>query len=427
MDFYDKSELAPFDKWLRSHSHISRILPSVPRKCGIGWEQYIEETFQNLKAFVKKLHHLIMVFYLLTFLAMKKQRSLRRSFLGAARIYISVCLIGLISWYSFQRSYVAQNVAKGVFQRRPFPNKPATELSNTTIPHSMDILIGSRFDAPFLGTNNILRNHNNRFHSAVAIFAGLDLNIAIDSVYKEMTNVVRGVSPRFLRQDHNSGYWSILSEEECKEIVRRELLMEKYPLEAALLTEMDAVISNYRFGLTRTTTMSTMASLFIASLQRQIFLRKDQYTEHFRWPQTNNSHHNPIKSATIDPKVCHKNRLHHRSVGMKKADQFATGDYVLAWYDEIDIMDEAIIKNVHGNNLYGIEFVRSGEIQTIDAEDIDRFSPISQGDVVEVDLDDDGDWRLAEVTSVHPLGRYDVRFQDGVEEIGLVRDELQLL
>jgi hypothetical protein len=443
MDFYDEIELPLFDKWLRGHA-LQRFLPLTTND--IGWEQYIEHALENVKIFMKRMHYLIAAIYLDMCLvggvlfSRKKRPSLRSILLRVIVLHTLVYVIGLTVWQLIGRSDLVQRIETGTFQRLPFPHQRPTELHNTTLPQSVDILIGSRFDAPFLGVNNVLRHHNKRFHLMVGKFSGLRIEIAVAGVYDQVMQMVNRVSPRFLIQDHTSGHWTILDEVQGKEIVRRAILMEEYPVKGVLSSELKAALSDCRFGPFRDTVMAKqMSPLFITSLEELLFRMQDQQLENTPWSENNKvtvakgtAKHSrdsilakyPLKTFRGVQRTFHRESTHKSATNNNV---LALQDRVLAKYKESGKIMEAVIKYIHDENWYDVEFVATGEVQTIRVVFIERFSPISQGDSVEVEFDDDENWLPAKVVSVHPLARYDVRYENGVEEKYISRGELRFL
>ena len=141
-------------------------------------------------------------------------------------------------------------------------------LTYTTVPERMDALLGSHFDTPFLGIyNRMLDYHpgNQRLQLLVQEYSNfgnsngplLLLEVATAQVVRNFRTPLQGVQPRLLQQDPDSGYWTVIRDnDQVHETVRRELLMEQSPLVRGLGNHVKMVLADGRFGIRRDTSMA---------------------------------------------------------------------------------------------------------------------------------------------------------------------------
>ena len=429
MDFYDDFELAPFDTWLRECG-LSRILPHVRRIDDFDWDQYITHTLETAKVYTKRVHFRIIGILLVgSFFVTTKNRSIFQSSIGHAIIlHVLLCLLGLVSWTFIKRSYIGRMIESGRIHRLPFPVQDFVQLQNTTLPENIDILIGSRFDSPYMGIHgNILQYHNRRFDALVKSFTGIPKEIAITSVYDRSMQMMNGVSPRFLKQDYRSGYWTVMDEAESKDFIHRAIVIAQNPLQGVLSSVLKSFLSECRFGTLRDTVMAQKLSpLHISSLQDLIWKWQSTATmtiyeksgKQPTKPGATRIHHNILSKYPLTASSRtrpHKNTAHN-SIVQKSHRVFARDK-------RSGEMMEALVKRVYQEKWCEVEFM-DGKKQIFEVKDMETYRPVVQGDRVEVPFDD-GTWFPAEITLVHPLARYDVRYENGVVERNLSREEFR--
>jgi hypothetical protein len=340
-------------------------------------------------------------------------------------------------WHAILRSDLCQRIESGAVFTTPFPNHTVEESSSssssllfTTVPERSDVLLGSRFDATFLGIyNRMLDYHpgNQRLQSLVTKYSNVPLHIATEGVWRELQKPFQGVVPRLLQQDFASGYWTVLSKDEVKETLRRELLMEQSPWIRFLAYQLKAILADGRFGTMRDTVMAQrFTPLFTTHWETVLLLSGETPTMKTNGAAATKSPSSRFAlqlvaerpSTTNDRNTYHRLRNHLIVSEMTVTPNTNTeyhhvGDRVYADFERSGRFHEATIQNIHNSLFCHVEYA-TGEKERVLVQSLQTYRPIVQGDAVEVDIEDE--LFLATVTKVHPLGTYDdLAFDDGEE------------
>ncbi|KAG7337440.1 hypothetical protein IV203_002703, partial [Nitzschia inconspicua] len=180
MDFFAPSELQAFHEMLQKSSLPSRILGNPTME---DWNQYLTELVDNAVEWINGIYLLVLFVYFIIHLVIasfsastpatkpsnnkkKKKtvtknpslwRSLIRFFLPLAIGHMVVAGIAVLSFsYVMTHAPLFRRIGMGYIFRKPFPILDDTSIRDhlkgriTTVPDRMDVLIGSRYDAPYL-------------------------------------------------------------------------------------------------------------------------------------------------------------------------------------------------------------------------------------------------------------------------------------
>jgi hypothetical protein len=104
-------------------------------------------------------------------------------------------------------------------------------------------------------------------------------------------------------------------------------------------------------------------------------------------------------------------------------EDYHVGDRVYADFERSGRFHEATIQNIHNSLFCHVQYA-TGEKERVLVQSLQTYRPIVQGDAVEVDIEDE--MFLATVTKVHPLGTYDLLYDDGEDDLYVARELFQL-
>ncbi|KAL7569918.1 hypothetical protein ACA910_008581 [Epithemia clementina (nom. ined.)] len=281
-----------------------------------AWQIFIEGTIAAVSRHVQQLAlgvHVLYFLALFTLWAITASKSLRRSKAAAegkaasllrnsAMRYIAsngiVVLLVVATLSNIQSSEWGQGTITGKALMRPFPpiTRPTMEEDTldivsqgpTTYPSTLDVLLGTRFDAPWLGAyehwldghpgNRQFRDLVNRLAPSYETTAATTLSAfrhqgkPTSSLDDSIINsVIVGTKGRFLQQDYRTGDWRVQTSQEARRTVQLELACASSPLLSSLRTTLDRSIALYRFGTTlRLTALARKASVFAWLLRERL-------------------------------------------------------------------------------------------------------------------------------------------------------------
>lgn len=305
-DFYDRFlprlEELHFPSWLRGEVLLDDAQKQV-------WSHFIHTTIDNVFTFatncVVAVHAALATIGVCFMLGRKGIDRLP----AAARLWRQILLMyGMFAAATFltlrriDASSWGQSVSRGAIWKRPFSSEVIVRSDEsvmlspgrTTCPTREDILMGSRFDAKFLGSYDRwldFHSGNARFRSEVVAFAQLYSVLSSDVsrgfrelVFRSMKAFSTGNEGRFLEQDFRTGDWRLMSELEINDAVHAALISESSEHTGRLVKEIDYVIAHFRFGSFRDTRLASLTRLHFWHLKRRILglphrIRDDTATE----------------------------------------------------------------------------------------------------------------------------------------------------
>ena len=346
---------------------------------------------------------------------------------------VVVLALGAAMHYG-RTNFAKRATSKDIFTRPFAPvHESAVEHDGpTTFPERTDVLIGTRLDAEWLASFNDMFDYhpgNMRFNELVSSFAGLPSSIGIDAPRTILDLVVKrteGVIPRFLHQSHADGYWTVMSKGDTLAAIRVALEMERDDLKKALGKTIKSILADSRFGTLRDTAMArTFTPVFAKKWEDIVFdaddadsTKKPPTSVRFNAPkQMKRPIFKPRRFAVALPRsgmaliLTSKSRSNNLST-----EAFKIGDKVLAYVEER--WEEARIELVRDANRCVIRTLSNFIYNNHDSSMLRDFEPFAEGDRVEAHWAGNNKWFDAIISKVHPLGTYDVSFDDGSGDKG---------
>jgi hypothetical protein len=154
----------------------------------------------------------------------------------------------------------------------------------TTFPAAEDVLIGSRFDAKWMGTferyldwhkgNIVYRGEIDSRAALYGSYASLPATFR-DRLVEDTLREIDGIRGRFLQQDYRTGNWHIMSEESVVAKVQEDLLFKATPVKHAVGRIIDRYIADNRFGKLRETVMGVKASVYLHTVKNMLTDKRD--------------------------------------------------------------------------------------------------------------------------------------------------------
>ena len=415
MDFYASYELPDFVKFLDAHHY-----PKWLRGTSQDWNTHLKEMFSKMYEFLREVHAAAVGIYVALHVAcgslvlMWTRKSALMSTTSSMIKRLLVChwiisLLGWSLWHAIGRSDLVEKISTGKTKfGAPFPNATDIDLKTSALPERMDYLVGSRFDADFLGIyNHVLDYHpgNQRFEDLLDTYS----NLPVPVVLQEFYHPISGVQSRFLHQDWSSGYWTLMDSAQIEKFCEEELQLVKNSVKRRMNQYLKSVLADSRFGPTRETAMTKhFVPLFVAQWQGAIFQRPVS----FALPQRNRGRTlGPRNSLVVSLAKSNFSIRTNTILGQTQSSTLTkVGDRVYAEYNESGEYYEAIIDSIFPGDLAFVEYV-SGGSDRLQANSLRRYRPVLQGDRIEGNID--GNWYLGVITKVHPLGTFDILYDDG--------------
>ena len=288
--FIPRLDQLGFPKWLRG-----RVLEDESQK--ESWEIFLRETIDKTFDFVKRVNIWAHAGYLSSMILVaivlsasgKTVRSFRLVRATTIRLLITHgFLFGLACWTLYQTriSKWGSDIFSGRALMRPFPPAYEEKLyvseGPTTFPQRPDILIGTRYNAPFLGAydgwldyhpgNTVFRKaaldrgslYRNYVHHGIDVFAS--------RLEQEVLERATRLDGRFLLQDYRTGDWRVMTDVEVNKTIKEELLSAGSPLLAELRKYVDWMIAEYRFGTLRMTSLARLSIHSLSTMRQRILL-----------------------------------------------------------------------------------------------------------------------------------------------------------
>jgi len=131
-----------------------------------------------------------------------------------------------------------------------------------------------------------------------------DVSMFVQALIQDVMNEVADQTNntvRFLKQDHLSGDWVILSDSESLEMVRLALATASDPLLKAMHQEINYLVANYRFGHHRGTALALESTLYLEKLSRQLLGSSSVEKRVTTTGSSNNALAKPLCSVCLRP------------------------------------------------------------------------------------------------------------------------------
>jgi len=468
-EFYNDDELEELVKLLDEGYQLPTFLRSQSQR----WKRFIPETISLWVKFLAAVNAIAVASYwiLSTVVCLCQRKPVPRGlFHTFTRL---VTLLGLValpllafSKYIDQTD-LAVSVISGEVNAKPFlAVKPTTmaKYGPTTFPERNDVLIATRFDAPFLASyNRFLDFHPGNHHWNTLLSAAAYSSLPKGLVSLLATHIVReilqykeaGFHSRFLLQNPHTGAWSILSQAEAHRETYRAIVDKSKPVTGSLSRHLKYVLADARFGIQRDTVMARTFGGQFANHWLDVVYGEDKATESVGIESRSSQTVAPRKvvhtfpyikadaKATDTPQTSvSRRRKTVERAALSTVDPASTldagnddgddnirpGDKVWVYFGEGEWFPGKLV-DVIDDELCLVFLYNRGMNIHVDTEDIRAYSQIKAGDRVEVEDVEGGseEFYKGTVSHVHPDGRCTVDFDDGEVGEKVRRENLLLL
>ena len=269
-----------------------------------AWQLYLKETLSKSLDFVSRWNLLLLGVYASLVILTATFRRNKRIFTGSLyRLAWTHGILLLLGHFLLQHIYdspFATDLRANRMLLRAFPVENEMDIEDDSIPTGPlalperdDVLVGSRFDARFLGAfDRWLDYHpgNKLFRASVSANAEHYKNYSrLPLVFREeIIQLVKSQTTkgggRFLSQDYQSGLWSIMSNLEVYEYTQTFLVTESSPMLAELNQEIAYLRADYRFGLNRDTVLARFSLEHLRHLENDLFSTRTVLQSDVSWP-----------------------------------------------------------------------------------------------------------------------------------------------
>ena len=258
--------------------HIPAFLQGPVSEEDSAWRDYMEGTILNLKKFFTTLNFAVLAFYLsIVSVFSIKGQSLRPVRSACYRMLFTHALPFLLA------SCVLLKVSKadwghftGKFLRPPFQEHLQSVQDNsisvgpTTLPRSSDVLIGSRFDAMYLGVyDRWLDYHPGNTDFDTKISHCSRMPAALDE--KCIDLILSSKVGHFLEQDWRTGCWHIMTPFERRRYAMTALKKARNTILDRTAKSIAILLAYNRFDLSPSS-MSAKSTDLLKSLQNALLL-----------------------------------------------------------------------------------------------------------------------------------------------------------
>jgi hypothetical protein len=239
----------------------------------------------------------------------------------------------------------------------------------------------------------------------------------------------QGVTPRFLQQDWQTGYWTIMSPLAISDFINNQIHARKHPLIARLDKHLKTALADARFGVKRDLIMTRRFTTSVI-LHLQTILYSNVNSQELSLPRTT-SHRskNPLLprsfltqklSTALKTIKTPSNFPSRKSKGSLV--WFQEGQRVLAPIANFGAYAEAIVGRTLSDGIVVVQHVITGASATVSSADIQPFQSFVQGDAVEL-YDIGGErWLPCKILSIHPLGHANLLYIDSTGKETIIDD-----
>lgn len=395
------------------------------------WTIFIRDTIGNIYRFVSNINVVAHCVYILSLLACAiwwsislsktapPYSGMRLLHNAAVRLIFThgvLLLMGLALWRTVCMSTWGRSVSSGLALMRPFPpqEKSSSTLAVTaskgvtTMPNRNDVLLGTRFDADFLGSyNQWLDFHpgNSVYRRATSSLAPSfakninSVSLWRQSIAQQVIEELRATGGRFLWQDFSTGDWLVLTASERSEAVMSDLVTASIQAIAAIRPVVDRMIALQRFGPQRSTVMGRFATLRLWHLRRDIMVvgndtcrSSDQsIVPHNRAKQRPNNINWNIALPTVPstsklvrvPKFAQRGGGPLKSWGREDATKLKAGSLIWAIFsDDGEWFPGTVLSVDHTGEWLDISFDDNTR-EVVFIQNVRKLKPITEGDRVE--------------------------------------------
>jgi hypothetical protein len=400
--------------------HIPEFLQgTVSPEEDYAWQVYLDETIHKLKGFFKLVNATLLSGYTVVIMILcLKDRSLLPAKNATFRMMFSHLLPVLLAWRMMHAvSSKPWNHEVGKFLRPPFPSYIEFEQDDsisdgpTTLPTYLDFLIGTRFDASYLGAyNRWLDYHPGNVVIRTQVEHCSQMPTALESACIEYIHDNK--QGKILQQDWRTGDWRIMSPLDSRRFLQISLKRAQDKSFDHLISDIAMLIAFYRFDATPTVLRKTSIKM-LQQLQLKLF------------PVDDNTLHSPVfhakprqnlKLNSFLPKVSHistavrvsRLRNSHRIPCRYKVGQFVWVDY----QGEGELFKGTITSINELEQTLEVAYLDGDEEVDVSFDLVIPEGPLIENGHVSMKTMRKGEKAL--ITRVRPNGWIDVTFQNGI-------------
>eukprot|EP00934_Nitzschia_sp_Nitz4_P008363 Nitzschia sp. Nitz4//scaffold87_size112219//8629//11542//NITZ4_004058-RA/size112219-augustus-gene-0.56-mRNA-1//-1//CDS//3329559321//8353//frame0 len=447
-DFYADYELPDFvqyldtlgvPKWLQGgllgerQRHLQDFYGTHDEE--MMWEPFVKNMFARATNFFTQLHVAGVLVYLGInyFLSLLRRSPSEGNDLPAAfgrvfSVHFKVGLLTLGLWYYVtQWSYLGHRIQQRDTWSQPFAKQTdMSHLKKSTMPTRADVLVGSRFDAPYLASfNHVLDYHPGNVAFAQALEDFPESPAMIRAFFAQP---VDAVTPRFLQQDWKTGFWTIMESQDVDQYIATSMASRREPIKAKLDEHLREMLADARFGLRREEAMTAKHTpAFVAKWQSVLFHNSAKApsavpssVDHL--PRSKMM--GPVSLASkLEPSASPilKESSSIMLLSRSGSPNLGIGDVVLARWRDTNEFWEGRIVYADGGRFVHIEYAHpeGKRYGAVSADDVQPYQSVVQGDTLLSDFQ--GELWPVKVERVHPLGHCVISYDDG--EDGVVVEE----
>jgi ectoine hydroxylase-related dioxygenase (phytanoyl-CoA dioxygenase family) len=427
MDFYDPGELPEFKQYLELT--IGEIVSHLHQgTSNSDWHEYIPRVLENAVQLAKTVYIVGLIVSTCLSLLLSPRDGRGTLLLRLVMWHVLIGSLGYGALYGLEHySFLGRKIISQEIHATAFPRHPSIP-PNTTFPDRMDFLVGTRYDADFLGSyNRALDYHpgNIKLNTIIENFGAseLPLHCHASLIWKQWQAQNKANPLRMLLQDAATGYWTLMPD--TKDILKRMVLKLRNPLLEKVDTHLLQVLANARFGRRRDTVMAQRFEKQMVQHWQHVFfssLMEEQAAKPkatlLMWneviPQSKAKLITRMTKAlgrTPSPLLHDSSIPHYLSPGSRVWAASTIGDSWEGRWESAKIIQET------GDGFVRVVYDKNGVKQRLLPDMlVQPFRHMVQGDNIQVLHETEQDsfsWQDGTILSASPLGFYSVRLQQG--------------
>ena len=347
--------------------------------------------------------------------------------------FVAILALGSIRQYG-QTNLAKKAASKDIFTRPFAPVRSSIEHDGpTAFPERMDILIGTRLDADWLASFNDMFDYhpgNIRFNNMISSFATLPSSLVAGaplSILDLLEKKIEGIVPRFLHQGYADGYWTVMPTSDAMDVIRLALEMERDGLKETLGKTIKSILADSRFGTLRDTAMAkTFAPKFAERWEDAVFgaATKDDVNKSSIRLGALDKREKPMFQPRKFAVASLLRSGDEKFDAQPSTDALRVGDKVLLSIEKQQ-WEEARIEFVRNAKMCDVRTLSGKMFMNIYSEELREYESFAEGDRVVAYFASTDSWHKGFISKVHPLGTYEVDFDDGDKEYELERKLLR--
>jgi hypothetical protein len=394
---------------------------SVSPEEDYAWQVYLDETIHRLKGFFTLVNASLLSGYSVVIMILcLKDRSILPAKNASYRMIFSHLLPALLAWRMMHAiSSKPWDHEVGKFLRPPFPSHIEFERDDsisdgpTTFPTSLDTLVGSRFDASYLGAyNRWLDYHPGNVDIRTQFNHCSRMPIVLETACVDY--ILDNKRGEILEQDWRTGDWRIMSPSQSRRYVLISLKKARDDSIDRLTNDIAMLIAFYRFDASPTALRKT--AIKVLQLLQMKLVPVDDFSIHSLVLQRKLEQNLAVMAVKSSlPKVTHisssvlsiRLRSSQRIPCLYKKGQFVWVDYK----GQGELFKGAITSINEVDRTLEVAYFDGDEEVNVSFELVIPEGPLIENGNVALKVKKKGQNAL--VTRVRPNGWIDVKLQNG--------------